>query len=210
VLVGADLSGIELRCFAHYLNDPGYTNEIVYGDVHTRNQHLFGCPTRDMAKTILYAGLYSAGPSRLADIIGGKAKDGQKLRDSFNQIPGYTKLVDKIGRLSGKGWLPGLDGRRLIVRSQHSALNLLLQGAGAIVFKKWLVLVSDVLTKANIEYKLVASVHDELQIEVLDGSRGDEVGKLVVQAAVDTGVLMNMRCPLAAEYKVGLNWADCH
>ena len=210
VLVGADLSGIELRCFAHYLNDPGYTNEIVYGDVHTRNQQLFGCPTRDMAKTILYAWLYGASPSKLATIVGGKAKDGQKLRDGFNLIPGYTKLVDKIGRLSDKGWLPGLDGRRLIVRSQHSALNLLLQGAGAVVFKKWLIVQKDYLTQAGIRYKLVASVHDEVQVEVLDKGRADEAGELIVRAAVDAGIMLGMRCPVAAEYKVGLNWADCH
>jgi DNA polymerase I-like protein with 3'-5' exonuclease and polymerase domains len=142
-LVGADLSGIELRCFAHYLNDADYTNEIVYGDVHTRNQHLFQVPTRDMAKTVLYAGLYGASPSKLASIIGGSKKDGAKLKAGFEQIPGYKVLLEKVGRASSKGWLPGLDGRRLLVRSQHSALNLLLQGAGAVIFKQWLVVLKD-------------------------------------------------------------------
>mgnify|MGYP006277519887 CR=1 FL=1 len=209
VLVGADLSGIELRCFAHYLNDEGYINEIVYGDVHTRNQHLFGVATRDLAKTVLYAGLYGASPSKLALIVGGNTSDGNRLREGFNNIPGYTKLVSKIDRLAAKGWLQGLDGRRLIIRSQHAALNLLLQGAGAVIFKKWLVNIKKELTAASISYKLVASVHDEVQIET-GKDRADEVGRLVVKAAVDSGVDLNFRCPVAAEYKVGSNWMETH
>ena len=209
VLVGADLSGIELRCFAHYLNDEGYINEIVNGDVHTRNQHLFGVATRDLAKTVLYAGLYGASPTKLAAIVGGNSGDGVRLREGFNKIPGYTSLVTKVDRLSSKGWLPGLDGRRLVVRSQHAALNLLLQGAGAIIFKQWLLTMQQYLTDASIKYKLVASVHDEVQIET-DGSRADEAGKLIVEAAVESGRILNFRCPVAAEYKVGNNWCDTH
>ncbi len=209
VLVGADLSGIELRCFAHYLNDQGYTDEIVHGDVHTRNQHLFGVQTRDMAKTVLYAGLYGASPSKLASIIGGNTSDGARLRDGFNLIPGYTKLVQKIGTMAAKGWLPGLDGRRLIIRSQHAALNLLLQGAGAVIFKQWLVLIKKYLTDAKVPYKIVASVHDEVQCEVRE-DYGDVAGKLIVQAAEDVASMLNFRCPIAAEYKTGHNWFDTH
>lgn len=209
MLVGADLSGIELRCFAHYLNDSDYTNEIVNGDVHTRNQHLFGVATRDQAKTILYAGLYGASPAKLASIVGGSAKDGDRLRQGFNNIPGYKKLTDKIANLAARGYLPGLDGRRLIVRSAHSALNLLLQGAGAVIFKQWLVVQKDYLTSAGIVYKLVASVHDEVQLSV-EKERADEAGKLIIQAAADAGTLLGLRCPVAAEYKTGLSWYDCH
>jgi DNA polymerase I-like protein with 3'-5' exonuclease and polymerase domains len=208
-LVGADLSGIELRCFAHYLNDTGYINEIVNGDVHTRNQMLFGVATRDLAKTVLYAGLYGASPTKLAEIIGGSRKDGGRLREGFNKIPGYTNLVGKIDRMASAGWLPGLDGRRLMIRSSHAALNTLLQGAGAIIFKQWLVLIEEVLTGANIRYKIVASVHDEVQLEV-EEERADEAGRLVVKAAEDAGVLLGFRCPVAAEYKVGKNWFDTH
>lgn len=209
VLVGCDLSGIELRCFAHYLNDADYIDEIVNGDVHTRNQQLFGVATRDLAKTVLYAGLYGASPSKLAAIVGGTAKDGAKLRDGFSKIPGYTALVTKVDRLSSKGWLPGLDGRRLVVRSQHAALNLLLQGAGAIVFKQWLVVQKNYLTKAGIHYKLVASVHDEVQVET-DKENADEVGSILVKAAKDAGIMLGFRCPVAAEYKYGVNWKDTH
>jgi len=209
VLVGADLSGIELRCFAHYLQDKGYIDEIVNGDVHTRNQHLFGVATRDLAKTVLYAGLYGASPTKLSDIVGGHSSEGARLREGFNKIPGYTALTAKIDRLASKGWVEGLDGRRLIVRSQHAALNLLLQGAGAIIFKQWLVLIKNYLTQAGIKYKLVASVHDEVQCEVERG-RADEAGKLIVQAAVDAGTVLNFRCPVAAEYKCGSSWFSTH
>lgn len=209
VLVGCDLSGIELRCLAHYLNDAEYTDEIVNGDVHTRNQQLFGVATRDLAKTVLYAGLYGASPSKLASVIGGTTKDGAKLRDGFSKIPGYTTLVAKVDRLASKGWIPGLDGRRLVVRSQHAALNLLLQGAGAVIFKQWLVVQKNYLTKAGISYKLVASVHDEVQVET-DKENADAVGQILVASAKEAGIILGFRCPVAAEYKYGYNWKDTH
>ena len=210
VLVGCDLSGIELRCFAHYLNDPDYTNEVVNGDVHTRNQHAFGVETRDMAKTVLYATLYGASPSKIASTIGVPAQRGKEIIDNFvKSVPAYGALKSKVERVAAKGSLPGLAGYRLQVRSPHAALNTLLQSAGAIISKQWLIQIKENLTKAKIPYKQVAFVHDEVQIETAE-KYGDIVGKLMVKAAKETGEILNFRCPVAAEYKVGHTWADCH
>ena len=52
-LVGCDASGLELRCLAHYMNDEDYTNEILNGDIHTKNQMAAGLPTRNNAKTFI-------------------------------------------------------------------------------------------------------------------------------------------------------------
>jgi len=210
VLVGTDLSGIELRCFAHYLNDPEYSNEVVNGDVHTRNQNAFGVATRDLAKTVLYATLYGASPGKVGTIIGGSEKQGKKIIDNFQRnVPAYAKLKKKVSNFAAKGWIPGLDGRKLQIRSEHSALNTLLQSAGAIIAKQWIVCFHKELTAKKIPFKLVAWVHDEVQIEVPE-KYGTIVGEIVVKAAADAGEILKFRCPVGAEFKTGKNWYDCH
>jgi DNA polymerase I-like protein with 3'-5' exonuclease and polymerase domains len=210
VLVGTDLSGIELRCFAHYLNDQEYIDEVINGDVHTRNQKAFGVATRDLAKTVLYATLYGASPSKIGAIVGSSAKEGTIIIDNFQKaVPAYSTLKQKVERMAEKGWLQGLGGYKLQVRSAHSALNTLLQSAGAIIAKVWLIQVKKNLTRAKIPFKIVAFVHDEVQIETPQ-QYGDQVGKLVVQSANEAGDLLAFRCKIDAEYKIGNNWADCH
>ena len=210
VQVGIDLSGIELRCFAHYLNDDDYTKEVVYGDVHTRNQQAFGVDSRNDAKTVLYATLYGASSSKIGTIIGANAKRGQTIIDNFERsVPAYAKLKRKVATYAAKGWLPGLDGRKLWVRSEHSALNTLLQSAGAIISKQWIVCANRKLTESKIPFKFIAWVHDEIQIET-EQQYAEQVGLLVVESAKEAGEILKFRCPVGAEWKSGKNWYDCH
>lgn len=216
VLVGTDLSGIELRCFAHYLNDPDYTHTVVFGkseegtDVHTRNMEAFGVDSRSLAKTILYATLYGASAGKVGRIIGGSDKDGKQIIDNFcKAVPAYKRLKEKVERLAEKGSIPGLDGRRLQIRSTHSALNTLLQSAGAIIAKKWMVIAKTNLKRKKIPYKQVAFVHDELQLEV-NHQFAEQVGEIMIQSAAQAGLELGFRCPVGAEYKIGKNWAECH
>lgn len=210
VQVGIDLSGIELRCFAHYLNDDDYTKEVVYGDVHTRNQQAFGVDTRNDAKTVLYATLYGASPAKIGTIIGGNAKRGQTIISNFERsVPAYAKLKSKVATYAAKGWLPGLDGRKLWVRSEHSALNTLLQSAGAIIAKQWIVCANRKLAESKIPFKFIAWVHDEIQIET-EPQYAEQVGLLVVESAKEAGEILKFRCPVGAEWKSGKNWYDCH
>lgn len=210
VMVGVDLSGIELRCFAHYLNDQDYTNEVVNGDVHTRNQKAFGVATRDAAKTVLYATLYGASPGKVGTIIGGSATQGKKIIDSFERnVPAYAALKKKVAKFAAKGRIPGLDGRQLNIRSEHSALNTLLQSAGAIIAKQWLVCFTEELKGKKIPYKLVAFVHDEVVVETRP-EHSEEVLKIVVQSATKAGEVLKFRCPVNAEGRIGRTWKDVH
>jgi DNA polymerase I-like protein with 3'-5' exonuclease and polymerase domains len=210
VLIGVDLSGIELRCFAHYLNDLDYIKEVVEGDVHTRNQQAFGVDSRNDAKTILYATLYGASPAKIGTIIGASPKRGQDILNGFRRsVPSFAVLQEKVSHYAQKGWLPGLDGRRLIVRSEHSALNTLLQSAGAIIAKQWLVCIDKKLREEQISYKLVAWVHDEVQIEASPDD-AERIGKLVVECAKEAGEILNFRCPVGAEFRYGPNWYATH
>lgn len=210
-LVGIDASGLELRMLAHYMKDNAYTNEVVSGDIHTANQKAAGLETRNQAKTFIYAFLYGAGDAKIGTVVGGSAKDGQVLKSRFlKNTPSLKSLRETVGRIAANsGTLPGLDGRRLQVRSEHAALNTLLQSAGAIVMKQALVILNDELRRAKIDYKFVANVHDEWQIEV-EESRADDVGKLGAKSIELAGVSLNMRCPLAGEYKVGNSWKETH
>jgi DNA polymerase I-like protein with 3'-5' exonuclease and polymerase domains len=210
-LVGIDASGLELRMLAHYMNDDEYTNEVVSGDIHTANQTAAGLQTRNQAKTFIYAFLYGAGSAKIGSIVGGSAKEGQKLIDSFlRNTPRLKALREKVARIfATKGWLPGLDGRKLLVRAEHSALNTLLQGAGAIVMKQALVIFKKELTKQKIWYEFKANVHDEWQIECR-AEDAEKVGKIGVESIVDAGIMLKMRCPLDGEFKVGDSWKATH
>jgi len=216
VLVGCDASGLELRMLAHYMKDEGYTNAIISGsskdgtDIHTKNQKAAGLATRDQAKTFIYAFLYGAGPAKIGSIVGGGAKDGERLIASFlKETPALKSLRDKVALYAGKGFVPGLDGRKIWVRSEHSALNSLLQGAGAIVMKKALVLFHDKIRANRWPVKLVANVHDEFQFECPEAI-AEEAGKAARMSIIEAGEHFKLRCPLDGEYKIGRNWRETH
>ena len=209
-LVGCDASGLELRMLAHYMNDEAYTNEILNGDIHSANQKSAGLQTRDQAKTFIYAFLYGAGDTKIGEVAGGGAKRGRLLKKNFlNNTPALRHLRSQVADSSKKGWVTGLDGRKLHIRSEHSALNTLLQSAGAVVMKKALVLLDSYAKQYNIDYKFVLNVHDEFQCEVRD-DQADFFGGLAVGAIVKAGKSFNLNCPLDGEYKVGKSWQQTH
>jgi DNA polymerase-1 len=210
-LVGIDASGLELRMLAHYMNDDAYTHEVVSGDIHTANQKAAGLETRNQAKTFIYAFLYGAGSAKIGSISGGGAKEGQHLIDRFlRNTPKLKALREKVSRIyAQKGWLPGLDGRKLLVRSEHSSLNTLLQGAGAIVMKQALVILKKDLTRQKIWHEFKVNVHDEFQIECREAD-AETVGQLGKEAIKQAGIELKMRCPLDGEYNVGKTWKDTH
>ena len=220
VLVGADASGLELRCLAHYMAkwDGGkYGQVLLNGDIHTENQKAAGLETRPQAKTFIYAFLYGAGDEKIGSVVNGSATDGRKLKSKFlRSLPALGELVKSVKESAGRGYLIGLDRRKIYVRSAHSALNTLLQGAGAIVCKKWLVLLEEQLSSLGLkhgwegDYCFCAWSHDEVQI----ACRNDEIADKVAKAATDcvalAGEYFNFRCPLAGESKKGTTWADTH
>jgi DNA polymerase I-like protein with 3'-5' exonuclease and polymerase domains len=209
-LVGVDLAQLELRCLAHYMRDDEYTQELLNGDIHTKNQTAAGLPTRAAAKTFIFATIYGAGPAKIGSIINAGAKEGRQILQRFlDATPSLKKLREKVERLAAQGTLPGIDGRLLHIRSPHSALNTLLQGAGAIISKYWLLEIEKEIRKTNIKAFQVAWVHDEVQFEV-EEARAEEFGQLSVEAARRVTDILSFRCPLDAEYHVGNNWMESH
>ena len=209
-LVGIDASGLELRMLAHYMADKEYINDIINGDIHTTNRKFAGLKSRDEAKTFIYALIYGAGDEKIGRIINGSKDSGRALRERFlGSLPALRTLKQRVDRASQKKYLKGLDGRKIIIRHKHAALNTLLQGGGAIVMKKALTLLDLDLKLNTIDAKIVANIHDEWQIEVKE-SQADYVGRAGVQAIKDAGIHYKMRCPLDGEYKIGGSWYETH
>ncbi|MET4733912.1 DNA polymerase-1 [Thalassospira sp. MBR-102] len=223
-LVGADASGLELRCLGHFMAkyDAGaYVAILLNGDIHTVNQLAAGLPTRDNAKTFIYAFLYGAGDEKIGSIVLPlaspqlKKQKGKALKSKFlKETPALKRLREEVAAAAKrKKYLKGLDGRRLHIRSAHAALNTLLQSAGALIVKQATVFFYEELTARGyvfgVDYALVAHVHDELQTLAREDI-ADEVGQVAVECIRRAGEHFGFRCPTDGEYKIGNNWADTH
>ena len=209
-LLGVDASGLELRMLAHYMDNKEYTNEVTEGDIHTTNQKLAGLKSRDKAKTFIYALCYGAGDQKLSTILGGNTKDAKRIREHFlDNLPSFKRLKNRVGKAAKRGYLKGLDGRKIFIRNDYAALNSLLQGGGAIVMKRALVMLQALIKLQALDAKFVANIHDEWQMEVREDIT-DFVGQLAVGCIEKAGEYYNMRCPLTGEYKTGGNWSETH
>ena len=244
---GIDASGLELRCFAHFLYpyDHGeYVNEILNGDIHTHNQKMAGLPTRDNAKTFIYGFLYGAGDAKIGEIVGGSSADGKRLKEKFFQsVPAIKQLRQDIERtlITSSEWVGGvnkvtwrkrvhpdndklsithsilgLDRRIVYVRSPHSALNTLLQSAGALICKKWVCLVEENMRKAGYkhgwdgDFAMMAWVHDETQIACRTRKIAEDCVRIAQESMRQTQEFFKFNCQLDTEGEIGDNWYDCH
>jgi len=215
VMVGADLSGIELRMLAHYLAryDQGRYSEILLtGDIHQTNADAIGV-TRRQVKTISYAFLYGAGNLKLGytydkQLSEKKArKKGAEIRKAYvAAIPGLKELLEAVHEASERGYLYGLDNRRILVDSRHKSLNYLIQGSSAIVAKQWMIRAHAWLPE---DAHQLAFVHDELQYECYEKDV-DNFKAILEHTAMNAGEYYKLRCPIAAEAKSGGTWADVH
>ena len=215
VLLGADLSSIELRCLAHYLQDGGeFAREVTSGDIHTANMKSMGLSDRNQAKTAVYCMIYGGGNQRLGEIAGKGAAEGRIIRDRFYKAnPAFADLLRQVKSVArNRGHLIGLDGRKLYVRSEHGALNVLLQSCAAVLAKQWVHLIDLEIKRQELPATIIAFVHDECQISInqkLEGGAA-HVGNLTLRMAQEAGRSFEFKVPIDAEYSIGRTWADTH
>ena len=215
-MVGADLSGIELRLLAHYLGryDGGrYADILLNDDIHQVNADKIGISRRQV-KTVTYAFLYGSGNELLGKSYDNSLqpkeakKKGSEIRKAYvSAIDGLADLLAAVTNKATNGWLMACDGRRVLVDSPHKGLNYLLQCGAGIVAKRWMIITNDKLKPFHT--KQLAFIHDELQFEC-DPKYTDEVKLTLENSAVDAGVYYKLRCPIAAESKSGSNWSEVH
>lgn len=213
-LLGSDLSGLELRCLAHYLNDGGeYAEQILDGDIHTYNQKAAGLKTRDQAKTFIYATMYGGGDQMIGKIAGGNAKLGKQLKADFNKnIPAFGMLLAKLKKAHERGHLVGLDGRKLYVRSEHKLLSQLLQSAGAIICKQWVALVDQEINEqyGSEQAYIVGWIHDEIQIACKTKEVANGIGNITERMARKAGETLKVKIPIGSEHSLGRTWSHTH
>lgn len=225
-------------------DEGAYVKEILSGDIHTHNQKMAGLATRDQAKTMIYCLLYGGGDAKLGEVVGGDARAGKILKDKFfKAIPAYKQLVDDISNclISSSEWVGGthkvkwrkryhpdspqleithcvlgLDRRVIYVRSEHSALNTLLQSAGALICKKWVCLVEENMRKAGYkhgwdgDFAMMGWIHDEAQIACRTKEIAEDCVRIAQESMRQTQEFFGFRCQLDTEGKIGCNWAACH
>ena len=223
-IVGADASGLELRMLAHYMAkwDGGeYGKKVLEDDIHCVNGVAAGLMDKDwvkhspewekgrgQAKTFIYAFLYGAGDGKIGSIVGGKAKEGKELKAKFfKTLPALEKLITSVTKVASKGYITGLTGRRLYIRSPHAALNTLLQSAGAYVMKYYTVALYNNLK--GYDASMIGNIHDEVQMEVLE-TQVDEVKKIAEATFAEVTSLLNFRIKLEGEAQDGRTWYDTH
>ena len=218
-MVGADLSGIELRMFAHYLSryDDGRYGEILLnGDIHQVNADKIGI-SRKLVKTVTYAFLYGAGDEKIGlsydpQLSADKArKKGKEIRQAYlDAIEGLSKLVAAVKqKVQDKGYVNSIDGRSIAVDGPHKGLNYLLQSGAGVVAKRWMVIANEQIKQLNIEAHQLAFIHDELQFEVNPAQARDLMFNLELSAA-QAGEYNKLRIPIAAEAGRGSTWEDTH
>ena len=210
VLVGMDAKGLELRMLANYMKDERYIHEVLVGDPHTYNQELAGLPTRTAAKTFIYAFIYGAGDQKIGSIVGGSTREGRNLRQKFLAgLPKLDTLIESVQNLSERGYIRGIDGRRIMVRRPYAALNTLLQGGGAICCKQWSIFLDEEITKRKLNAHLVNTIHDEQQYEV-HRDDAEELVDIADSCMLQVSTYFNMQIPLNADAKIGDTWQETH
>jgi DNA polymerase I-like protein with 3'-5' exonuclease and polymerase domains len=218
VMVGADLAGIELRMLAHYLAryDGGrYGDILLNGDIHQENADKIGI-SRRLVKTVTYAFLYGAGDQRIGEsydqsLSPDKAKaKGKEIRQAYmDAIPGLRKLVEATKKAADRGYIRSIDGRHISVDSGHKALNYLLQSGAGVVAKRWMVLTHEAIIRADIKAQQLAFVHDELQFETTP-SNIEDLKFALLWAAAHAGEYYNLKVPIDADAKSGMDWSEVH
>ena len=218
VMVGADLSGIELRMLAHYLaryDNGRYADILLNGDIHQVNADKIGISRREV-KTVTYAFLYGAGDAKIGQSFDSSLNDlaakskGKEIREAFvSAIDGLSELLKSIKKSSQKGYIKSIDGRRIKVDSQHKSLNYCLQSGAGTVAKRWMLINQQTIQSTKLCCAQLAFIHDELQFECHPDHATDLSTSLVFSAAA-AGEYYNLRVPIAAEAKQGYSWADVH
>jgi len=233
LLVGVDAEGIQLRIFAHYIDDPEFTEALVKGkkedksDPHSLNQSILGsvCKSRAAAKRYIYALLLGAGQGKLREILDcDEASADEAYGRLLARYEGFAHLKETIIPADAKrGWFVGLDGRAVRIPGdtvgarKHLAMSGYLQNGEAVVMKratlKWHPSLS------QYDAKLVNFVHDEWQTECPNNMDvAIAIAKMQADSLKEVGEELNLKCPLAGsywnddhhDYTIGTNWSVTH
>lgn len=235
LLVGVDAEGIQLRIFAHYINDPEFTDALVRGkkadksDPHSLNQRILGsiCKSRQAAKRFIYALLLGGGIGKLSEIMGASKQETEEaLNRLLRRYTGWATLRKEVFPKDAKrGFFIGLDGRKIRLPGEtnrdreHLAMSGYLQNGEALCIKRAALIATQRLRAAAVPFQFINVVHDELQGETKNDLRiAKKAGEIISNSIVEAGEYYHLRCPLAGsyfnednkDYTIGTNWYQTH
>tara|TARA_R100001015_G_C4632514_1_gene196148 strand:- start:1841 stop:3538 length:1698 start_codon:yes stop_codon:yes gene_type:complete len=215
VQVGIDASGLEARLLANRMakyDDGAFGDVVLNGDIHSENQKAAGLPTRDNAKTFFFGLIYGAGDKKIGKIINRDAKAGKEVKDRFfHKMPALKKVLDNCHfQIAKKGTITLLDGREVPCRAKHKALNVQIQGDGAILMKvAQAILYKKLEQQYPDDYSFMITVHDEWQIEC-SPDIASKVGQMGCDSIQEAAKFLSCKVQMDGEYKIGNNWKECH
>jgi len=227
-LIGVDADGIQMRIFAHYVNDLKLTTALVSGskkdatDIHSVHQRALGtsCKTRDDAKTFIYAWLLGAGIAKVSEILHCSISDAKQAVEQFIEFyPGLKSLKQsRIPRDVKVGYFEGLDKRLVVCNNEHKMLAGYLQNGESVVMKHAAAEWYQELIDQKLPFWFRNDVHDEWQVETEDDDGiARRVSDILADSIVHTGERLKLNCPLAATVSTrkdgfigGYNWSDTH
>jgi DNA polymerase I-like protein with 3'-5' exonuclease and polymerase domains len=233
LLVGVDAEGIQLRLFAHYVNDKELIESLVNGsksnrtDPHSLNQRVLGkiCKTRQAAKRFLYALFLGGGIGKFAEILGCRKEEAEEAVDKFlERYPGFSELRQRVFPNDAKrGYFIGLDGRKVPIPGategdrRHLAMSGYLQNGEKIIMSEAAIQFEPELVKYD--SMLVDLVHDEFQAETPNDMKiALQVAELMSNAIKVAGETLKLNCPMQGsywnedkkDYTIGKTWYTTH
>jgi hypothetical protein len=226
-LLGVDAKALELRCLGGYLalwDDGEYANLVTDEsvDIHVYNQERFGVATRDISKRLIYCMLYGGGAEKAGTIVDPNEKNPMKLkllgRNAINGfmdgVPALKQLKQKLANtVQERGYLRGLDGRALYCRSDFKALNVLLQGAGAMIMKQVIINAHNNLEAKGLvhgqDWVQHAMIHDEIQLSC-PKKHTALVKEQALLAFPQAQQFFAFQCDIDGDAKVGWSWDQTH
>ena len=205
-LWGVDAKGIQLRILAHYLDNEDFTKEVLDGDIHSKNQTILGCKTRDMAKTFIYAWILGASDYKLANILKVPFIEGRKAREKFERAWNFSKLDRLLDIAEAQGGFHAIDGRFIEIPSRHHCLAGMLQSAEAIIMKKAYTYTGN--ESSTYCSRIVAFVHDEFQ--VISIHPPSVLSEFIKKAGEYYKLKIPMEGDITPKKSKAYTWADTH
>lgn len=188
VQLGFDFASLEARvegsfCF-NGTDGEKYAETLVAekpNDVHTINAEKLGID-RGSAKSFKYALTYGAQVPKIMKMLSATKEVAEGYFNTFwLAAPALKELKDEMERewiSNDRKFIRGIDGRKIIIRSQHSILNALFQSTGVIAAKYTLIYMMQELEqqgfcidvfKGTPDVAEMISYHDESQLAVRQG-----------------------------------------
>ena len=235
VLVSTDSDGCQIRMLCARMGDDSYTKTVCEGvkekgtDMHSVNMRNAGLTDRNKAKTFFYAFLFGAGDAKLAKSLECTTNQAKITREKFmNNLPALQRLLDKLGaewRSTAKkrlnsfnkveyydGVVQGLDGRPILIPSEHQILVYMLQSDEAIMMTKAYNLAWERISKKykfGEDFGIVCWYHDEFTVDCKP-EIAEDIKKISEQCIRDAGEFYNIKCPHVGDGKIGNNWHEVH